>query len=82
MNFSRQKFKWRTMTMTTEEPKVSLSGRYSINDTCKLLGICRDSLAKYTHETCEIACGWRTIGGKMRKYYLGSEILRFWRAHV
>lgn len=65
--------------MTPEEPKIALNGRYSINQTCELLDICRDSLYKYTHVTCEIKCGWRNIGGKQRKYYLGSEILRYWR---
>lgn len=67
--------------MISTEPNVSLSGRYSINETCDLLGIHRDSLYKYTHETCEIKCGWRKIGGRLRKYYLGSEILRYWRAN-
>ena len=53
--------------MKAEEPKVTLSGRYSINETCELLGIHRDSLYKYTHNTCEIKC---------------SEILRYWRANA
>lgn len=68
--------------MKAEEPKVALSGRYSINETCALLGIHRDSLHKYTHSTFEIKCGWRKRGGRLVKYYLGSEILRFWRANA
>lgn len=68
--------------MNAEEPKVTLSGRYSINETCELLGIHRDSLYKYTHNTCEIKCGWRKLGGRLVKYYLGSEILRYWRANA
>ena len=63
--------------MTTERPKVTLTGRYSVMQTCAELGISRDSLRKYTEVTQEIKCGWRTIGGRLRKFYLGSEILRF-----
>lgn len=68
--------------MNAEEPKVTPTGRYSINETCELLGIHRDSLYKYTHNTCEIKCGWRKRGGRLVKYYLGSEILRYWRANA
>ena len=68
--------------MTAEEPKVALTGRYSINETSELLGICRDTLYKYTHETCEIKCGYRKRGGRLVKYYLGSEILLYWRANA
>lgn len=68
--------------MTAEEPSVAMTGRYSINETCVLLGVSRDSLYKYTHVTNEIKCGWRRIGGKLRKYYLGSEIKRYWNANA
>lgn len=72
----------RTNIMNAEEPKVALTGRYSINETSAILGINRDTLFKYTHETSEIKCGWRRVGGRLRKYYLGSEILRYWRANA
>lgn len=68
--------------MNAEEPKVMSSGRYSINETCGILGIHRDTLYKYTHTTCEIKCGGRKRGGRLVKYYLGSEILRYWRANA
>lgn len=68
--------------MKAEEPKVILNGRYSINETCKLLGICRDTLYRYTHDTCEIKCGIVERGGRIRKFYLGKEILRFWSNQI
>lgn len=34
--------------MTSEEPQVSQTGRYSINETAELLGIHRNSLRTYT----------------------------------
>ncbi len=68
--------------MTSERPKVAETGRYSINQTCDLLGISRDTLRKYTDETFEIKCCWRILGGIRRKYYLGSEILRFFDSKV
>ena len=41
--------------ITSERPNVSENGRYTISETCKLLGICRDSLRKYTN--------WKNRGG-------------------
>lgn len=64
--------------MTTERPKVTDMGRYSITQTAAILKIDRGSLRKYTHDTCEINCYYRTIAGKERKYYLGRDILKFW----
>lgn len=68
--------------MTIQEPRVILTGRYSIKETCEILGVHRDTLYKYTHDTCEIKCGWRNRGGRTVKFYLGSEILRFWKSNV
>lgn len=65
--------------MRTSEPNVSDKGRYSINQTCQLLNICRDSLRKYTQKGL-IRCGYRTLNN--RPFYLGSEILRFWREQI
>ena len=63
--------------VTCEEPNVSLTGRYTINATCELLGIHRNTLANYTNEG-KIKCGHRRES--KRKFYLGREILRFWKA--
>lgn len=67
------------LIMISEEPKVSNNGRYTINQTCAILCICRDSLRKYT-QLGLIRCGYRNTNN--RPYYVGSEILRFWHEHL
>lgn len=63
--------------ITATEPKVSADGRYSVTQTCAVLGIHRNTLHKYT-DSGLIRCGYRRESA--RKFYKGSEILRFWRA--
>lgn len=63
--------------ITPEEPKVSAEGRYSVSQTCKALGIHRNTLRKYTVAGL-IKCGFRRETA--RKFYRGSEIVRFWKA--
>lgn len=63
--------------ITPEEPRVAPTGRYNITDTCRLLGICRNTLRRYTEEG-KIKCGFRR--SNMRKFYSGMEILKLWRA--
>lgn len=65
--------------MTAQEPQVMATARYSIRQTCELLGIHRDTLRQYTDQQKIIKCGYRTIGNRKVKFYLGSEILRFWK---
>lgn len=65
--------------MTSEEPRVSQTGRYSINETAELLCIHRNSLRTYTDKGL-IKCGFRKA--TMRKFYTGNEILAFWRAKM
>ncbi|MBO7610511.1 MAG: helix-turn-helix domain-containing protein [Muribaculaceae bacterium] len=65
--------------MVTIEPKISMAGRYTIEETCKLLGMHRSTLHRYTAKG-RIRCGVRR--STMRKFYLGSEILRFWKAQL
>lgn len=65
--------------ITAIEPQVSPGGRYSIKETASALGICRNTLRQYTDQSL-IKCGFRR--GTYRKFYLGSEILRFWRAQA
>ena len=62
--------------MTIEEPNVSANSRYDINAACTLLGVSRKTLGKYTSAGL-IKCGIRACNG--RKFYLGSELLRFWK---
>ena len=63
--------------MRSSEPKVVLSNRYTITETSQILGIHRHTLREYTEKGL-IRCGFRRAN--CRKDYLGSEILRFWRA--
>lgn len=65
--------------MTTEEPKVTPTGRYSSNEAAKALGIHRNTLRSYTDKGY-IRCKFRR--NTYRPFYMGSEILRFWRAEA
>lgn len=65
--------------ITPIEPRISESGRYSVTQTCAILGINRKTLQKYT-ERALIKCGYRRTN--YRKFYLGREIVRFWRAQM
>lgn len=64
--------------MKEEAPKVCLTGRYSVTETCKLLGIHRNTLLNYTRSG-KIRVGFRKATG--RKFYLGSEIAKIWHSH-
>lgn len=54
------------MAVTSNEPKVIATSRYSINETCELLGITRKTLQKYTMFGL-IKCGLRKA--TMKKFY-------------
>ena len=62
--------------MIDHEPNVKPNSRYSIDATCRHLGIHRNTLLKYT-KAGRIRYGVRTV--TLRKFYLGSEIIRFWK---
>ena len=59
--------------MTLKRPQVEEENRYSVKQTCSLLGICRDSLSKYTNEGR--IPRYRHASG--RYFYLGQDILAF-----
>lgn len=65
--------------ITSDEPQVNASSRYSINETCAILCISRKTLAKYTKAGL-IQCGYRPQ--TLRKFYTGLSIMKFWRAAV
>lgn len=65
--------------VTSVEPQVSLTGRYSVKQTCEALGIHRNTLRRYTDEGY-IKCGFRRETA--RKFYPGQEILRFWKSQL
>ena len=66
--------------MTQFEPRVSASGRYPIGQAAQILGVHRNTLRRYNDQGL-IKSGNRRFG-RMEKFFLGSEILRFWRAHI
>lgn len=63
--------------LTPIEPDVNSSGRYSVTQTCRILGIHRNSLRRYTEEGL-IRCSFRK--NPHRKFYTGREIMRFWQS--
>lgn len=65
--------------ITAIEPNVSATGRYSVNEASEALGIHRNSLRRYTEQGL-IKCGFRRATTK--KFYLGSEIIKFWKAQL
>lgn len=65
--------------MVTEAPKVQPNSRYTVTETCELLGIHRNSLRKYTISG-RIKAGVRKSTAK--KFYLGSEIINFWNKQI
>lgn len=70
--------------VTSTEPVVELTGRYTIKETSAILGIDRHTLGTY------VKAGYirpqfkrnPICMNKPRTRFLGSEILRFWRAFV
>lgn len=63
--------------MTPTEPQCAPTGRYSIAETCALLGISRSTLFRLTKAQ---AIKFRLRKCNSRKFYLGSDILQCWRA--
>lgn len=61
--------------MKNEISQLSPNSRYTVTETCKLLGIHRNTLRKYT-SLGRIKYGIRKSTG--RRFYLGSEIIKFW----
>lgn len=70
--------------ITSIEPKVCLSGRYSVKETCELLSIHRHTLESYMRAGLIRPMMKRVPVrySKPRYRFLGSEILRFWRTFV
>lgn len=65
--------------MVNEQPAVSPTGRYSVMETCKILGIHRNTLRKYTRQG-RIRCGVRRVNARI--FYTGSEILSVWMRQI
>lgn len=65
--------------MTGVEPVLPPMRRYTTGETCSILGIHRNTLRRRTADG-SIRCGYRKSGSRMFPYYLGKDIVRFWRA--
>ena len=65
--------------MVHDEPKVNKEGRYSVDETCAALGISRSTLRRHTNKGV-IRCGIRR--SNTRKFYTGSEIVRYWKSQL
>lgn len=65
--------------MTTTEPIVSPTNRYSIAEAAKILGIHRNTLRLHT-ESGLIKCGFRRQNA--RRFYTGSEIMKYWKSQL
>lgn len=62
--------------MTNTIPTLPKGARYSIKETCAILGIHRNTLRTYT-DNGAIKCGFRKAD--TRKFYTSEEIIKFWR---
>lgn len=63
--------------MTIKEPEVITTGRYPVGKASKILEIDRKTLYRHTKDGF-IKCGFRRTNG--RRFYTGSEIIRYWKA--
>jgi excisionase family DNA binding protein len=62
--------------MTNEEPNVADAGRYTMTETCKVLGIHRNTLRRWL-QAGKMKVKFRRIDN--RKVIDGAEIKRAWR---
>ena len=62
--------------MSNIEPKVADEGRYTVTETCKALGIHRNTLNRWL-AAGKIKCKFRRIDN--RKVFEGKEIKKVWR---
>lgn len=65
--------------MIATEPRVAESARYSLNEASEILGVHRCTIIKWAKEG-KIRYGIRRSNS--RKFYLGRELLRFWKAQL
>ncbi len=65
--------------MLATEPRVSENGRYSLREACELLGVHKTTMIRWVKEG-KIRYGIRR--SNYRKFYLGRELVRFWRAQL
>lgn len=63
--------------VTSIQPNIDPTARYTISETCELLGIHRNTLRSYVN------AGYiKTVQKIHGQRFKGSEILRFWNSFV
>ena len=63
--------------ITSDQPQVNPSSRYTIGQTCSLLGIHRNTLRSY------VKSGYiRSVQNIHGQRFKGAEILKFWNSFV
>ena len=63
--------------ITSVQPDINPTAKYTIKETCKLLGIHRNTLRSYVN------AGYIKTTLKIHgKRFRGAEILRFWNSFV
>ena len=65
------------LSMCNEEPRVSDTGRYNTTETCKVLGIHRNTLNRW-RKAGYIVATYRRVDRK--RVYTGKDIKKCWRA--
>lgn len=62
--------------MTSNEPNVSDTGRYSITETSRILEVSSETIRRHTKGGM-INCKFSKVNG--RRFYTGTEIKKYWR---
>lgn len=65
--------------MTTKEPKINLTDRLELKATAEVLNVSKGTVLRYTQKGL-LRAGIKKSNG--RRYWLGSEIIRFWQASI
>ena len=65
--------------ITMKEPEVNPSGRYSIEQTRRLLGIARSTLYEWERKGYISS---HLHKHTLRRFYTGIDILRCWNAYI
>lgn len=64
------------MAMSYMAPDVQLQGRYSVQDTCSLLGIGRSTLYRHISNGNIAVHFWAK---NHRPFFFGKDVLAFWK---
>lgn len=65
--------------MTTKEPQLNLNDRLELKAAAEVLSVSKGTVLRYTKQGL-LHAGIKKSNG--RRFWLGSEIIRFWRASI